>query len=133
MSYAPSFRGLRVYKKALENARIIYERTKRFPSYEQFGLTDQIRRSSRAVCALVVEAWSHRSYRGAFVNKLTQALGELTETQVWLDLCRTSGYITSDEHEDLNESQEHVAAMLYKMIHNPDLFCGRKEGSKHEP
>ncbi|MCK4630403.1 MAG: four helix bundle protein [Bacteroidales bacterium] len=46
---AGSFRDLTVYKKAYTLAMEIFEITKKFPSEEKYELTDQTRRSSRAV------------------------------------------------------------------------------------
>jgi hypothetical protein len=45
-----SFKDLTVYKKAFSLAMEIFEITKKFPVEEKYELTDQIRRSSRAVC-----------------------------------------------------------------------------------
>jgi four helix bundle protein len=47
---AGSYRDLNVYKKAFEFAMRIFEITKKFPAEEKNELTDQLRRSSRAVC-----------------------------------------------------------------------------------
>ena len=46
---AGSFRDLTVYKKAYALAMEIFEITKKFPSEEKYELTDQTRKSSRAV------------------------------------------------------------------------------------
>ena len=42
---------LEVYKKAFSAAMQIFELSKKFPPEERYSLTDQIRRSSRSVCA----------------------------------------------------------------------------------
>ena len=56
MATAKSFRDLDVYKKALREARLIFEISKAFPAEERYALTDQIRRASRAVGAMIAEA-----------------------------------------------------------------------------
>jgi hypothetical protein len=61
---------LDVYKKAFANAMEIFELSKSFPREETYSLTDQIRRSSRSVCANLAEAWRKRRYEAAFVAKL---------------------------------------------------------------
>ncbi len=48
----------------------IFELSKKFPVEERYSLTDQIRRSSRSVCANLAEAWRKRRYEAAFVAKL---------------------------------------------------------------
>jgi len=89
-----SFRELNVYKMARQEAQTIFETTRSFPREERYALTDQIRRSSRAVKAMIAEAWGRRKYSGVFINKIDEALGEATETQSWLDDCLDCGYIS---------------------------------------
>ena len=55
-----SHQDLEVYKKAFEVAMRIFELSKKFPVEERYSLTDQIRRSSRSVCANLAEAWRKR-------------------------------------------------------------------------
>lgn len=64
---------LEVYKKAFDAATDIYHFSKSFPKEETYSLTDQIRRSSRSVCANLAEAWRKRRYEAAFVAKLSDA------------------------------------------------------------
>jgi four helix bundle protein len=97
--------------------------TKNFPKEEAFSLTDQIRRSSRAVNALIAEAWARRRYQAAFVNKLNEALGEAMETQAWLDHARECGYIDTHQHRELDEAWQKIGAMLNRMIQRADTFC----------
>ncbi len=68
--------GLDVYRKAFQVAMEIYVITKNFPAEERYSLTDQIRRSSRSVCANLAEGWRKRRYRAVFVNKLSDASQE---------------------------------------------------------
>lgn len=46
----------KVYKLAFELAMKIFEVSKLFTKEERYSLTDQIRRSSRSVCACLAEA-----------------------------------------------------------------------------
>lgn len=46
-----SHRELDVYKMSFEVSMKIFELTKTFPKEEKYSLSDQIRRSSRSVCA----------------------------------------------------------------------------------
>jgi len=57
MAIIRSFREMDVYNLALKEAGRIFKITKEFPKEERYSLTDQIRRSSRAVNAFVAEAW----------------------------------------------------------------------------
>ncbi|MFH1412322.1 MAG: four helix bundle protein, partial [Candidatus Omnitrophota bacterium] len=66
-------RDLDVYKEAFSTAMRIYEISKTFPQEEKYSLTDQIRRSSRSVCANLAEGWRKRKYKAVFINKLSDA------------------------------------------------------------
>jgi four helix bundle protein len=112
-----------VYKLGLKEAKRIYVLTKNFPREEKFSLTDQIRRSSRAVNALVAESWARRRYEAAFINKINEALGEAMETQAWLDHALECEYITANQHRELDKPWQQIGAMLNKMIHRADTFC----------
>jgi four helix bundle protein len=102
MPLIKSFRDLNVYKAARAETQKIYVRRRSFPAEEKYSLTDQIRRSSRAVKAMLAEAWARRRYRAVFINKIDEALGEATETQSWLDDCLDCGYITAEEFKQMD-------------------------------
>ena len=92
MSLIKNYRELDVYKNAMETCMKIFELSKRFPTEERYSLTDQIRRSSRSVCANLAEAWRKRRYQAAFIAKLSDAETEAAETQVWAEIAYRSGY-----------------------------------------
>jgi four helix bundle protein len=48
---------LEAYKAAYRLAMEIFHASKGWPAEERYSLTDQIRRSSRPVCANLAEAW----------------------------------------------------------------------------
>jgi four helix bundle protein len=51
-----SHHDLQVYQRAFAAAMDLFELSKGFPKEETYSLTDQIRRSSRSVCANLAEA-----------------------------------------------------------------------------
>src|SRR6202140_1948125 len=104
MAEIRSFRELNVYKTAREAAGAIFEISKKFPREERYALTDQIRRSSRAVNAMIAEAWAKRRYEAAFISKINDALGEATETQSWLDHALDCGYLAEARFKELDAS-----------------------------
>ncbi len=124
---AKSFRDLKVYRAAREAAAQIYSLTKAFPNEERYALTDQIRRSSRAVKAMLAEASARRRYKAAFINKIDEALGEANETQSWLDDALDAAYLAKSEFEALDQRYQAIGGMLSRMIDRADDFC------KHGP
>jgi len=112
-----------VYQATRETAQTIFEISKNFPREEQYSLTDQIRRSSRAVKAMIAEAWARRRYKAAFVNKIDEALGEAYETQSWLDDALDAGYLSKENFDDLDNRYDMIGGMLSRMIDRADDFC----------
>ena len=123
MAIIMSFRDLDVYKLAREQAKRIFIITQSFPKEEKYSMIDQIRRSSRAVDAMVAEAWARRRYPAAFVNKIDEAMGEAMETQAWLDHAYDCNYLDGKQHDEVDEAWQHIGAMLNRMIERADDFC----------
>ena len=73
------FRELDIYQLAMKTSMILFELSKAFPLEERYSLTDQVRRSSRSVCANIAEAWRKRRYPNALVSKLSDAEAEAAE------------------------------------------------------
>jgi four helix bundle protein len=117
-----SAKDLDVYKKAYNVAMEIFSLTKQFPREEMYGLTDQVRRSSRSVAMNLREAWAKRRYEAHFVNKLTDCDGENAETETSLDFALDCGYITEESHKNLILQNREVGKMLGSMIKNPMPF-----------
>ena len=115
-----SHEELDVYQLAFEAAMQIFHLSKAFPQEEKFPLTDQIRRSSRSVCANIAEAWRKRRYRAAFVSKLNDAEAEAAETQVWLCFAVGCEYLAPDVGNELRRTYDHIIGKLVNMIINPD-------------
>ena len=123
------FRDLDVYQNALGPGLRIYELTKRFPIEERYALTDQIRRSSRSVCANIAEAWRKRRYEAAFIAKLSDAEGEAAETQVHLEFAFRHGYIPQEEFFNADDACEKIIGQLVKMIDEPGEVGNQKFAS----
>ena len=117
------FRDLDVYRKAFDAAMNIFDITRTFPPEERYSLTDQIRRSSRSVCANLAEAWRKRKYSAVFRNKLTDAMQEASETQSWLEFSLACKYINNDVFHRLDEEYEGILAMLNAMEKSHEKFC----------
>jgi four helix bundle protein len=118
-----SVRDLDAYKLAFETAMDIYHISKKFPAEERYSLTDQIRRSSRAVCSNLAEGWRKRRYKAVFINKLSDSAQEAAETQTWLEFAFSYGYIDEKTFSKLDEQYEHIFAMLSTMEKKADSFC----------
>jgi four helix bundle protein len=123
-SFAQHHRELRVFKLGFETAMRIFEDSKHWPSDERYSLTDQIRRSSRSVCANIAEAWRKRRYEAHFVSKLSDADAEAAETQVWLDFAHACGYMDKAVYVELFQNYNQISGGLVKMMADPAPWCG---------
>jgi len=110
---------LEVYQKAFDVAMQIFQASKSFPKEETYSLTDQIRRSSRSVCANLAEAWRKRRYEAAFIAKLSDSESEAAETQVWIEFAVKCGYLDRTFAKSLYQLQEQIIRMLVAMISKP--------------
>ena len=115
-------RELEVYQKAFAAAMQIFELSKSFPKEETYSLTDQIRRSSRSVCANLAEAWRKRRYEKNFTSKLSDSESEAAETQVWLEFAVKCGYMQRDEGVALYQTYEKILGTLVGMINHSETW-----------
>ena len=113
-------RDLDVYRLAFSAAMQIFELSKAFPKEETYSLTDQIRRSSRSVCANIGEGWRKRRYPAAFVSKLNDSEAEAAETQVWLEFAVECGYLDAEATRELYRTYDHILGKLVNMIQHPE-------------
>ena len=120
-----SFKDLISYKKAFALAMEVFELTKQFPKEEKYSLIDQIRRSSRAVCSNIAEAYRKRQYPAHFVMKMSDADMENSETQVWLDFSLSCDYIDSNTHIRLVDQCQEVGRLLHHIITNPNRYTSK--------
>ena len=110
---------LRVYQTAFDAAIKIFELSKKFPIEERYSLTDQIRRSSRSVCANLAEAWRKRRYQAAFIAKLSDSEAEAAEVQVWLKFAVKCGYLDIEQGQQIYAQYNQILASLVTMIKDP--------------
>ncbi|MFP4229047.1 MAG: four helix bundle protein [Salinivenus sp.] len=111
-----SFRELDVYNAAMDAAMEIFERTKTFPDHERYAMVDQMRRSSRSVCANIAEAWRRRRSEAHFCSKLGDAESEAEETRVWIEFAYRCEYLRATPAKDLDERYDQILAQLVHMI-----------------
>ena len=109
---------LEVFKRAFAASMKMFELTKAFPKEERYSLVDQIRRSSRSVCANLAEAWRKRRYEAAFISKLSDSEAEAAKTQVWIQFSVESEYFNREIARQLYSEYDEIIAMLVHMIHH---------------
>jgi len=125
MSSIKHYRELNAYQNAMEWTIKVFELTRTFPDEERYSLTDQIRRSSRSVCANLAEAWRKRRYKAAFVSKLSDAEAEAAETQVHAEVTWRCGYLNEAQFRQIDDAYDHTIGQWVKMADQPEKWLIR--------
>ncbi len=120
------YRELNVYQTAMETAMRIFELTKSFPDEERYSMVDQMRRSSRSVCANIAEAWRKRRYPAHFTSKISDAESEAAETRVWIEFAGRCQYLTPTQVSELDTAYNQILGQLVRMASDPDAWTIRR-------
>lgn len=115
MAKEPSFRDLIVWQRSMTLVEEIYTVTSSFPSYEQFGLTSQLRRASVSIPSNIGEG-KRRKRERVFLNHLDIALGSQAEVEVQLEIAMRVGFLSPQENERIQGIVEEVGRMLNGLI-----------------
>ena len=114
-----SFKDLQVYQKAFSVSLKVHKTSLDFPKAEQFSLTDQIRRSSRSICANLAEGFGkQRASKAEFRRFLTMAIGSAHEMLVWIDYSAELGYIDQETAKSWEGEYQSVTKMLQAPYNN---------------
>lgn len=106
-----SFKDLIVWQKAVELCGGIYRLTSTFPSAEQFGLTNQLRRASVSIASNIAEGYG-RSTKGEYLQSLGHARGSTCELQTQLILSEMLGFGS----KDAIDSAAHLSADVSRLL-----------------
>jgi len=111
-----SFRELIIYKRAFAVSLEVHKLTLDFPKFEQRALANDLRRSSKAICANIAEGFIRQKYSIAeFGRFLTIAEAASNETLVWLDYAVNLKYISKGIYDHLVDEYATVGAMISKL------------------
>ena len=108
------FEELDVFKRAYVVSLEIHKASLLFPKIEQYALADQLRRSSKSICANLAEGFGKQAYsRAEFKRFVHMAVGSTDEVRVWLRYCLDLGYISEENWKAWRDEMEQVAKMLH--------------------
>ena len=110
--------GLEVFRLAYSVSLDVHRASLSWPKVEQFGgIADQLRRSSKAVCALLAEGEGRLGgSRKEFVRYVLMALGSADEAKLWCQYAEDLGYAAPEQAEAWRASFSKVARMLNGLI-----------------
>ena len=107
-----NYKDLIIWQKSVALVKTVYHLVGRFPPYEKYGLSDQLRRSVVSIPSNIAEGQA-RQHTGEFRQFLFMALGSAAEVETQLIIACDLGYISADE---LHEVEVHLVE-IQKMAH----------------
>ena len=109
-------RDLEVYRRAYAVSLDVHRATLAFPKIEQYALADQLRRSSKAICANLAEGFAKQSHSKAeFARFVSMAVGSCREVETWISYAFDLQYITQAQLDEWRQSYALVHGMLVNL------------------
>jgi len=106
-----SFKDLIVWQKAFELCMDVYRATNSMPPEEKFGLTFELRKTSRSVPSNIAEG-HERHTTAEYLRFLDIASGSRAELETQLLLAAALGYLPEQDSKPLLELCLEVARLL---------------------
>lgn len=113
------FRDLMVWEKSHKLTLEIYSLTAKFPRFELYGLTSQIRRCSASIGANIAEGCGKRG-NNEFQRYLQIASGSASELDYHLLLARDLSFLQDADYRYLARKLTEVRKMLTSLLQKVD-------------
>ncbi|MCX6232353.1 MAG: four helix bundle protein [Bacteroidetes bacterium] len=110
-----SFKDLLVWKRSMSLVEIIYRITENFPIKENYGITNQMRRSAVSIPSNIAEGYGRKS-SGSYSHFLSIARASLFELETQIEICIRLKYIKDTESEKLLTEIEEISKMITSLI-----------------
>lgn len=120
--------GLKAWQSAQSLALAVYTATQRWPRFERYGLTSQIRRAAVSIAANIAEGSAKKGPR-EFRRFLDMAVGSVAETHVYLLLAKELGYLTSSEWGELEALRDHTGRLIWGLCRSLSESVQVKSGA----
>ena len=110
-----NFRDLNVWKKGMEIVEEVYKATQKFPSYELYGLTTQMRRAAISIPSNIAEGFA-RKHNKEYKQFLYVVLGSSSELETQIEISLRLGFIVDEKLDVLLEKIDHANRMTMNLI-----------------
>jgi four helix bundle protein len=110
-----SYKDLEVWKKGVRFTIEIYRITSEFPSREQFGLTNQLRRAASSIPANIAEGYGRESTKN-YIQFLKTARGSLNEVETFLYIGFELEYLNKQTLDNLIIKTTELGKMMNSLI-----------------
>ena len=111
--YLP-YEKLDVFQEAFQLALHVHKITLAWPKHEQYGgIADQLRRSSKSICANLVEGLGRRASTLDKKRFVQISLGSVEESRLWILFAQELGYMHINDADKIRAQYTSIARMLY--------------------
>ena len=110
-----NFRNYNIWKDSVSFTTEIYKIVRDFPSYERYGLGDQLRRASVSISSNIAEGSARESER-EFIHFLSISLGSAFEAETQLQIAYNLEYINYQTLESLLEKVHLIEKQINELI-----------------
>ncbi len=110
-----NYKKLDVWKESIELVSDVYLLLRKFPKYEMFDLSSQVRRSSISIPSNIAEG-AGRNGDNEFINFLGISSGSYCELDTQLIIAERLGYITSEDTTNIMTRLMYIQKMNYKLV-----------------
>ena len=106
-----NFEKLSIWQKSVALADVVYFQTRRFPSEERFGLTNQMRRAAISISSNIAEGSSRMSQAdfGRFIEIAVGSIFELTSQSF---IAKKQGLLSETKFNTIYAKAEELSRML---------------------
>ena len=114
--FVTSVSEMNVFKRSYELSIKIHKESLSFPKYEQYGLADQLRRSSKSICSNLTEGFAKQvNSRREFARYVIMSLGSCNESALWLRYAEDLNYLQREIDLEWQNEYSEIAKMLNKL------------------
>lgn len=114
-----NYKDLIVWQKAITLVKHVYRLVGKFPPYERYGLSDQLRRSVVSIPSNIAEGQA-RQHPGEFRQFLFMALGSAAEVETQVIIAHDLNYISAAELNEVENRIVEIQKMAHAIIRNLD-------------
>ena len=97
------FKDLVIYQKSYELSIKVHTLTLKYPEYERYEISSQIRRAAMSVPLNIAEGYGKKGSEADFKRFLKMAVGSCNEIEVLMDMSKDLGYIDEKTHREMTD------------------------------
>jgi four helix bundle protein len=110
MKKIENFKDLNIWQKGMDLVELVYTLTSKFPDFEKYALSSQMRRAAISIPSNTAEGFARKSNK-EYRQFLFIVLGSSAELETQIIIARKQKYISAIEEELVLEHVDHINRM----------------------